>query len=751
MTGQERNLVPIQEAPREAAGVQVLPPPAPMDADVPTAFSDDFKNLLRALFARKWMFLAIVALAFAVGLVWTRIAVPTFTATATVVIDPRKQVVISSPEVLSDLEADSSVIDTQTQLIQSRAVVGKVVDRLALPLEVQSSSSKALSARAWALFTGSLPTWAPSEKATVSRDQLIDSLIGRLEVQRIGLTSALRLSFTDPDPEFSARFANALAGEYLDYQLDMKRQANKDANQWLADRVADLKQQFEAAEAKVDRYRSNAGLLVANGTTSTESQLTNLDVGLNEARQALSDAQAKLTSYRTALQRSGPAEAAKIVASASMQQLRNRFSELVGQRAQLSPTLGPVHPQMVELRRQIEGVQEQMNAEARRTLDELQDAVSVANQRVSGMLSIRDSSRQRLASDNAASLELAQLQTNAQSLRTMYENMLTRLQQTTAQETLGTVNATIISQAVPPTSPTTPRANLILGSAGIVGVALAGLAVLLTNLFDNSLKSPRELERRTRLPVLALVPRVGWKDLRVSGRRISISEAVAAKPMSMFAECFRTARVAVQRVLPSRKPVVLQFTSGSFGEGKTTCSIAFAQAAAADGRRVLLIDADVRRRSLTQNLHIHASAGLMEVLRGTVESSAAILPGPSPRHPHVLPLSETDPGPHDRFSGTALETLLKQLKKDFDVIVIDSAPVLAVAESLNIAMRADAVILVAKWYSSPTESVLRSLEELKRVDARVIGFLLTQVDVRRVSDQTYGRGHYSALMRYYER
>jgi len=479
--------------------------------------------------------------------------------------------------------------------------------------------------------------------------------------------------------------------------------------------------------------------------------LTNLDVGLNEARQKLSDAQAKVTSYRTALQRSGAAEAAKVVASPTMQQLRTQFSEIVGQRALLSPTLGPQHPQMVELRRQIEGVQEQMNAEARRTLDELQDAVSVADQRVTGMLAIRDSSRQRLASDNAASLELAQLQTNAQSLRTMYENMLTRLQQTTSQETLGTVNATIISQAVPPVFPATPRTNLVLGSAGLVGLALGALAVLLANLFDNSVKSPRELERRTRLPVLALVPRIGRRDLRVHGKRIPISEAVAARPMSMFAECFRTTRVAVQRVLPARKPVVLQFTSGSFGEGKTTCSIAFAQAAAADGRRVLLIDADVRRRSLTQNLGIKASAGLMEVLRGTAELRVAIIPAGSSRKPHVLPLSEADPGPHDRFSGASLETLLKQLKKGFDVIVIDSAPVLAVAESLNIAIRADAVIVVAKWCNSPMESVLRSLEELKRVEANVIGIMLTQVDVKRVTDQTYGRGHYAALMRYYER
>jgi polysaccharide biosynthesis transport protein len=717
----------------------------PPHVDTPLAFSEDLKGIIQLLrrHAGRFLFAFVFVILLAGGFLY--ITVPEFTATATVVLDPRKQVVTNSPEVLSDVAPDSSGIDTQVQLIESRAVLGKAVDRLA----AQQSSLSVNFPRRFIWQTRLDNPIREARESQASRDELIDILQTSLDVERVGLTSALNVSFKDEKPQQAAQVTNAIATAYIDYQSDLKLQATKDANGWLKQQVRELKAQLENAEAAVDSYRSRSGLLLAKGSTSTESQLTNVDLGVNEARQAESDAQARLDGYRNALRTSGAAEAAKVVASPTMQQLRGQYLLLTNQRAQLSATYGPNYPQMVELNEQITGLQEQMNSEAHRTIEELQNDVAIAHNKVNGLVAIRDQSRKQLASDNAASVKLTQLQSNSESIRQLYEGMLTRLQQVSAQETLGSVNAAIVSEAVLPEEPSSPKLKVVVVAAVAAGLAMGSFAVLLAHLFDGTVLRPKELERRTRVPVLALVPRLRSADLRVDGRRIPMEQIIFDKPMSLFAESFRNLRVAVQHAVEAKQSMVVQLTSGSFGEGKTICSMAFAQAAAMDGRRVLLIDADVRRRSLTNYLGISTQTGLLEVLRGKAQLREAVIPGGARYRPHVLPLSTADAGPHDRFSSETFADMLRKLKSAFDLIVIDSAPVLAVADSLALTQRVDAVVLVTRWAKTPLAIVVKALEEISRVGGPVAGLLLTQVNVKKVSDQTYGRGHYPAMLKYY--
>jgi succinoglycan biosynthesis transport protein ExoP len=717
----------------------------PLHVDAPTAFSDDLKGVIQILRRRAGYFLSSFLLVILLAAGFIYIAVPQFAATATVVLDPRKQVVTNSPEVLSDVAPDSSVIDTQVQLIESRAVVGKAVDRLAS----QRTQLSVHFPRKF-IWEGRLENPIPgASESHTARDELIDILLTNLDVERVGLTSALNVTYKDENPSTSALITNAIATAYIDYQSDLKLQATKDANEWLKQQVREQKAQLEKAESAVDSYRSRSGLLLAKGATSTESQLTNLDLGLNEARQAQSEAQAKLDGYRNALRAAGAAEAAKVVGSPTMQQLRGQFLLLTNQRSQLSATYGPNYPQMVELNEQIAGLQEQMNSEAHRTIEELQNDVTIAQNKVNGLVAIRNQSRQQLATDNAASVKLTQLQSNSESIRQQYEGMLTRLQQVTAQETLGSVNAAIVSEAVLPEEPSSPRLKVVVAAAVVVGLALGSFTVLLAHLFDGTVLGPKELERRARVPVLALVPRLRSSDLRVDGKRVPMEEIIFDKPMSLFAESFRNLRVAVQHAVEAQQSMVVQMTSGSFGEGKTICSMAFAQAAAMDGRRVLLIDADVRRRSLTNYLGISTQTGLLEVLRGKAQLREAVIPGGARHRPHVLPLSTADAGPHDRFSSETFADMLCKLKSAFDLIVIDSAPVLAVADSLALTRRVDAVVLVTKWAKTPLAIVVKALEEIDRAGGRVAGLLLTQVNVKKVSDQIYGRGHYPAMLKYY--
>lgn len=719
----------------------------------PNEFADDLTMVLQTLWRRRTAFILGFVPVILVAGVYLQLATPQFMASATLVIDPRKQTVTTSPEVLADADPNSAVIDTQVQLIKSREVLGRAVDKLEESGYQKGSSTPGLLQR----LVNSVKTVArPPVEAQLElpqrdlRQEAIDQLSSGLDVSRVDLTFAIRINYESEDPEYSARAANAIGAAYREYQLELKQQATKEANQWLSEQVTELRKRVETAESAVDLYRSKSGLLTARGSTSTESQVTNLDLGFNEAQQILTAARAKLDSYTTAMTTAGAAEAAKIVASPTMQSLRSQYSVLANQRAQMSPTLGPSHPQMVELNRQFASLQTEINAEANRTIAELRSDVAVAEKRVDGLLAIRDESRALLAQDNAASVELTQLQANAQSLRSLYEDMLTRLQQTSAQESLNQVNATIVTAAFAPSKPSSPKVGLIVSGAAAVGLAVGAIAVMLAQLIDGTIVNPRELERKTRLPTLALVPELRRRELKVSGSHIPISQYVLGKPLSLFAESFRNLRVSVRHSVGKTDSLVVQITSGTFAEGKTVSSIAFAQAAAMDGRRVLLIDADVRRKSLTKYLGIRAEAGLMELLCGEASLDEVLIAGGERGKPHILPLSRNDAGPHDCFSGQMFGAFLEMAKKGFDLIIIDSAPVLVVAESLVLARRVDAVVVVARWSSTPLTTTMKAVEAINRAGGCIAGTLLTYVNMKKLTNQTYGKKHYPALVKYYQ-
>jgi polysaccharide biosynthesis transport protein len=706
--------------------------------------SDDLKGVMQALRKHYWrfvvMFLIVVALT---GAFWY-VSVPAYSGIATVIIDPRKEVVTNSPEVLPNVADDSPVIDTQVQLIQSRVVIGQVVDSL---LAADPHLRIAEPRRVIWQKRDDMPL--PASGDSSARDALIDVILAQLDVERVAITSALTIEYRNEDPELAARIANGISNGYVGYQSNLKLRANRDANQWLQQRVAELKSQWDAAQAQLDAYRSRSGLIQAKGATSTESQLTSFDTALTEAEQALSEAQSKLTAYRGALETAGAAEAANVVSTPGMLQLRTQYVTLLDQKAQLSSTMGPNYPQMVELNQQISGLKEQMSVEANRTLGELKNDVVVAQSKMQSLRLIRDESRKQMVTDNAASVKLTQLQSEADSLKQMYGDMLTRFQQVTAQGSAGEVNATVVSPATVSQTPSYPKMKLLVAAAIGGGISLGAFGVMLAHLFDGVLLRPKALEQKTGMPILALVPRLRSADLRIGRKRVPITEIIVEKPLSMFAESFRNLRIAVQQTAGTRQSVVVQITSGSFGEGKTVSSMAFAQAAAMDGRRVLLIDADVRTRSLTRLLQIDAPVGLLELLRGKVQLRDVVIPGNANRRPHVLPLSNVDVGPHDRFSSETFEGMLEAVKRGFDLIVIDSAPVLAVADSLALTRRVDVVVMVALWAKTPVEIITKGLSEIDRAGGRVAGILLTQVDVKKVTNQQFGRGYYPTMLKYY--
>lgn len=739
-----------------------------LTSERPGTVADDLKGLVAAYFRHAWAFLYVFVFVCVCGAAWIAFATPIYSATATVAIDQRTEDVVDTHAVLSGLPADSAAVDTEVKVIQSRSLLRAVVAKLGLQNDPELNTPAPLHlaqrlARSIAnLWSGVMGLFQPAVHPAASRlskpaagrstnmsvqDRIVDHLLGQLDVDREGLTFAIDITYSDANPVKAAQIANAIASEYLEQQREAKAQASERASDWLQTHVQQLRGQVEAADAAVEAYRSKAGLLIANGSTISESQVTDVSGQLATAKAQLADAQARLNSFRSQM-KSGSAVTDDAQVSGVLEQLRLKYSDLMRQKDQLAATLGPLHPQMVEINHQIANISGQIGTEEQRVTAALQSNVSAAREKVASLASSQNQAQGELAKEGQAQVRLAELQRNADALRTLYESFLSRYKQIDEQRSLVASDARILSEATPPLMPSFPNKKLMFAISLVIAFVVASTLVFILEFLRGAIIFPEDLERRTQVPALGLVPTLRRRDLYTQGRRIDPMDLVARKPMSVFTEAFRTLRVTIFTSGVGHGGQVIQMTSGTIGEGKTLCAMAFGRTLAMQGVKVLIVDGDLRRRVLSQNLRQPPRYGLVELMSGEADLSDVIIRG-GQGSPAVLPISAGNLPPLDLFSADRFGVLLESLRDSFDVIIIDSPPVLAVADALVIARLSDVVVLIAKWGKTPRQAVMKALNQLQKVGANVAGILLTHVDLKTVTAYSLGQGGHSAMMKYY--
>ncbi|MET0658539.1 MAG: AAA family ATPase [Steroidobacteraceae bacterium] len=678
-------------------------------AFAPVPEPHDLVRVLAAWRGHARLILATLALALGAAAAWVHFAIPQYTARATIAIDPRKQVVMRNPAVFANMTTDSPTVDTQEQLLRSRAVLGLA----ATALETAGAFDR--------------PPYRAASTAT-----RIEALSAAFDVHRVGLTSALELTFTADDPALAAGAVNAIAAAYIEYQQQLKQQATRDANRWLGEQVVASQRLLNEVSSAADRYRTQTGLLDENGASSAESLAANEQRGLSSAERDVSDVRIRLIAAEGALRTRGAAAAAQLIDTPNMRELRTTYASVAGRKAQLSATHGAHHPQIIEIDQQLRELRAQTDAEVRRAIVELRGQVVFAENRLAASQHNSALLRSQLARDSQAQVHLGEFNARATPMRRMYEDLLNRLQQTMAQQSLDQINATVVSAAPIPLRATSPNGELAFAVATAAGLGLALLVAFLLDVFDTRVRRQADFERRTHVPVIATIPELRRSDLRIAGSRVALVDLVPADPMGRFADAFRHARVALPMSDQPDCGLIVQFTSATFSEGKTVCSLGFAQTAAADNQRVLLIDADSRRASLTRALNVSVDKGLLEVLAGTATLDETLLYAEAMQL-HILPLSKCDSPSGDLFSSRNFADLTEQLRTQFDLVVIDTAPVLGSADALALSSRVDAVVMAARWATTAVAMVEKALEAVRRVNGRIAGVVFTRVDAGSIS------------------
>jgi exopolysaccharide transport family protein len=676
----------------------------------------------------------------------TLTATPKYTAAASVMLDPRKTKVTAVTDVLSGLPADSSVVDTEVEVIKSRALAERVVKALKLDADPDFNPTlkKGLFARA---------DDAPLSKVEELKrhEAVVENVQKGLKVTRSGLTYVIQIAYENPSPEKAATIADAFAEHYLLEQLEAKFEATRSANTWLNGRLAELRGQVQEAEAAVEQYKAAHGLMNATaGSTLTEQEISNLNQQLALVKVQRAESEARLNTARAQLARgSNGDDVGEALGSKVIQDLRGQRAQVSRKLAELQSRYGARHPDVLKAQGELADVDGQIHAEIQRIVSNLEAEAQVQRQRTGSLEGSLAGSRGALAGANRASVQLRELERNAESVRTLYESFLNRFKETSAQEGIEQSDARVVSHARIPLSPSSPKLllNLALGLVLAFGAGVA--AAILREALDTALGTAEDVENTLGVPFLGSVPTLA-STLAKGEEASEPARYVVDKPLSSFAESFRNLRSSIQFSRVDQPVKVIAVTSSLPDEGKTTTAVCLGRSMSMAGDKVVVVDCDLRKRAMNRVAGLEPKLGLLDVLAGTAKLDDVLI-ADELSGTMFLPLAEAAYTPRDVFGTRAMDDLLAQLRKRFDKVILDTAPVLPVADTRALAAKADGVVVLVRWRQTARKAVESTLKLMGAEGTYVAGAVLTQVDARKQAKFGYGDPgyYYGAYKRYY--
>ncbi len=714
-----------------------LPPPTatPAWAAALVRGPVDLRRLWATLRRYRVVFALVFLLVFLGALLHATTATPVFTATSSVMIDDRHHnVTPDQQQVLSDLPDATGVIDTEVEIMRSRALAGRVVD--ALNLTADPEFNKALRKGGFYLF-GHAKAPAPGEdQHRRERDATIDKLISRIQVDRKGLTYVINLSVTSVSPAKAALLANTLADRYLTAQLDAKFEATQRANRWLQGRLGALRSDVTNAEQSVASYQSSKGLLQATGSNLTEQRVAQLQASESSAAADLAEKQARLNTARQQLASGGTGQdLGEALNSDVIKTLRGKLSDAIHQQQLLSAKYGPRHPDVIAQENTQHQIETDIQAEVNRIVGSLQADVNASNQRLAAIRADLGQAQGTLASSKSAEVGMNSLQMNADAQSAVYKSLLDRFQQTSVQDGSLQSDAQVVSPAQIPLKPSSPNKKLDI-ALGIVFGLLAGITTVVgMEMWSGEVRTSDDVEKMLGVPSIGSVPTTK------GATSLPPSQYLVDTPLSAFAESFRQLRAALRRADLDSPVKTLAVTSALPGEGKSTTSMCLARSIALGGQKTIAVDCDLRRRTLHTMLAIKPAVGLLEVLAGTARLEDAIIVD-EPSGCHILPLTASKFTPRDVFGTQAFAKLVAHLKANYDFVILDCAPVLAVADTRTITEVVDGVLLLVQWQKTAARAVKYAITAVESVGGKVLGVALTKVNLKAQASYGYGDSGY---------
>ncbi len=727
----------------------------------------DLRETLRKLWRRKAIIVGTVCVMVGFAILIISQLTPRYTAHTLVRIDSDRERVVDVDAVLSGLPADIETIESEVQVIRSRDLATRTIQKLGLEkmAEFNPTLRKPSSfdiytdpatylPEAWlSAFVVSDPvgpTLSAEELAQRNWDNIVDGFLGKLRVGPVGRSRVIRISFESTDPVVAANVANTVADFYIVSQLEAKFDATERANLWLTERLEELRAKVEVSEAAVETYRKKAGLIAGKDVVLTAQEVSEFASQLVVARTARAEAEARLQQVEVLLAGGGTVRAigavGEVLDSPLIQRLRQEQAALTRKQAELSEEFGERHPRMMHVRAEIDDMRSQLAIEVDKIVERLRNEVAVARARENSLGTSVAALKQDVARLNNAEVKLRGLQREADANRTLFETFLLRSKETGAQEGFEQPDAYIISESSIPRGASYPNKKLLLLFVLVGSSALGvGLAYVVENL-DQGYRSSEQVEESMGVAPLGLIP-----ALTKLGRLRGTPEAyILKKPASVFGEAIRSLHTNLMLSDVDRPPKVVLIGSAVSNEGKTSVAVSLGRMLARFGRRVVLIDCDLRKPSAHTLLKLQPRPGLVEHLsRGA--SLEDVMQTDTATGLRFISAGAPAPNPPDVLSSEQMKELMSQLSDMFDMVIIDTSPVMAVADTVAMARLVDKIVFVVRWAETRRETANTAVKRLIDAGGDVAGAVLSLVDVKKHAQYGYGdsSSYYGSAYKYY--
>lgn len=646
---------------------------------------------------------------------------PYFTSSAEVALINRQEEVTDLESVISGLSSDQSTINTEIRVIRSRALIEKLVLDLGLisDPEFNITLEEPSDYSVKALFENVTGIDLFDDIAYSDRQQIditIDSLLEALKVSNYRQSYVFLITATTKSPLKSALIANRLSELYITDQLEQKILATEEAISWLTSRTSELQTELEAAESRIEDFVSSSDLISPEALTTLNLQMKDLRKRTTDTQARVKGIEAELALLDQINPTDPPEQVATLLKIDAINQAANR--NLAGQLSR------DAFFKVIDDHR----IQRSKELKLQRT------QIRSINQSMTTL----EASIDQQAADLVT---LQQYRREAEASRLIYEHFLGRLKETRVQQGVQQADSRILSGAVPPMLPSSPNIFLNLGLAVAIGALIGSALVLLREARQSRIRSSDDLEALTGLTVMGEI----WTS-PVRKRR-KLIDFLVQNPASAFVETIRNLRTSIMMSTPDSTPQVIMVTSSIPGEGKTTQALALAANFAGLDKRTLLIDADIRRRTMSAYFEGSDGIGLVSAVKNASWSDDDIYFHPTLGIDVVFG-EKSAVNAADFFASEEFLNFLSRARERYDAIIVDTPPVLAVSDPRVIGRHADLILYVVRWDSTSSSQVTLGIRSLQTANLEISGTVLTMIDPKGM--RRYGYEDYNYGSKYYQ-
>lgn len=672
-----------------------------------------------------------------VGVAATLLMTPIYVSSVTLQIDREAARVLNVDEVQprESMIQGEEFFQTQYGLLRSRSLAERVVDSLGL-----ASSDAFLEQMGVDLLRRGEGTAA--EQAARRREAVLETIRENLGVSPVRGSRLVTVTFESPDPQLAARVVNAFAENFIQSNLDRKYESSSYAREFLEERIAQTKARLEESERALVAYAANQQIINLREADSSSGEaqslagmnLSTLNSALAEARSERIAAEAKWRQASSAALMTLP----EVLQNPAIQRLTEERAKVQAEYEEKLQVFQPAFPQMIQLKARLDELDAQIQSVASGIRNSIRGQYTVALneerelqaqvERLKGdVLDLRD-----------RSVQYNILMREVDTSRTLYDGLLQRYKEVGITGGVAANNISIVDRAIPADEPSKPRLLVNLALAALLGLGLGVLAAFIMEALDETLATPDDVESKLGLPLLAVIP--------LLDKGMTPQEALK-DVRSNFSEAYYSLRTALQFSTPNGAPANLLVTSSRPAEGKSTTAYATAVNLARLGRRVLLVDGDLRNPSMHRVVGVENDAGMSNLLSGGAELGSLVKPT-SQDGLDFIPCGPLPPNPAELWGGDRLKRVLEEAAGVYDHVVIDGPPVLGFADAPLLASAVGGTVFVLEAKGTRRAQARGALRRLAVGNGHILGAVLSKFNTKTVQyggydyayDYHYGPG-----------